>query len=189
MGTWGTAPLFTPSRPWLLDMFDQIRFYPVTEEELEKLRKNFKCGSFVPTISEEVFDMKDYTNFLKSISEEIEIHKKRQAEAAKVQSLMEQKYLQKQSELLDEAVDEAADIPAEGEPVEAVVSAQVWDIQVAVGDEVQTGDELMTLEAMKMEFKVKAPITGIVTHICHDRGSLVHAGHPLLYIKDESSQI
>ena len=38
--------------PWPLRFFDQIRFYPVTTEELQELRRDILHGAFDPRIEE-----------------------------------------------------------------------------------------------------------------------------------------
>jgi acetyl-CoA carboxylase biotin carboxyl carrier protein len=51
------------------------------------------------------------------------------------------------------------------EEVTAPVSGKVWKILVKVGDTVQSEDELMILEAMKMENPIYSPIDGKVAAI------------------------
>jgi biotin carboxyl carrier protein len=51
------------------------------------------------------------------------------------------------------------------EEVTAPVSGKVWKILVKVGDVVQSEDELMILEAMKMENPIYSPIDGKVAAI------------------------
>ena len=52
------------SQPWLLRFFDQIKFHPVSEEELKKLRRDFPLGQHVLQIEETEFDLKEYREFL-----------------------------------------------------------------------------------------------------------------------------
>ena len=55
---------FEPGKPWLLRFFDQISFYPVTEEELTVERESFREGRSSIRISEEIFDWSAYRRFL-----------------------------------------------------------------------------------------------------------------------------
>lgn len=66
------------------------------------------------------------------------------------------------------------------EIVEAELSAVVWKIVVAVGDQVEEGDELMILESMKMEIPVEATVTGRVVSIDVAEGDGVSEGTPLV---------
>jgi len=47
-------------------------------------------------------------------------------------------------------------------PVKSPVVGTVWKIQVAVGDTVAEGDEIMILESMKMEIRIEADAAGVV---------------------------
>ena len=49
------AKLFSADKPWMLEMFDQIRFYPVTEPELDEMRLSFKHGELDLRVEAEVF--------------------------------------------------------------------------------------------------------------------------------------
>jgi urea carboxylase len=44
--TFGAVEPFAPVKPWLLDIFDQIRFHEVGEGELDALRK--RCAAACP---------------------------------------------------------------------------------------------------------------------------------------------
>ncbi|MBT3550961.1 MAG: acetyl-CoA carboxylase biotin carboxyl carrier protein subunit [Rhodospirillaceae bacterium] len=49
--------------------------------------------------------------------------------------------------------------------VTAPMSGNIYEISVAVGDDVKAEDELLILEAMKMENPIYAPVDGKVTEI------------------------
>jgi urea carboxylase len=42
--TWRQTDAFTEGKPWLLRFFDQIRFFPVSAEELTEWRRDFPLG-------------------------------------------------------------------------------------------------------------------------------------------------
>ena len=65
-------PQFEPGKPWLLRFFDQVSFYPVTEEELAVERESFREGRSSVRISEETFDWAAYREFLNRHADEIE---------------------------------------------------------------------------------------------------------------------
>ncbi len=54
--------------------------------------------------------------------------------------------------------------------VKAEITANVWQVRVEVGQEVEADHELVILESMKMEIPVTAPIAGIITalHVAPD---------------------
>jgi 3-methylcrotonyl-CoA carboxylase alpha subunit len=64
-------------------------------------------------------------------------------------------------------------------PMPATVSA----VHVAPGQQVASGEVLMTLEAMKMELTIKAPRNGRVRAIACRAGELVQPGTPLIELE------
>jgi acetyl-CoA/propionyl-CoA carboxylase biotin carboxyl carrier protein len=70
--------------------------------------------------------------------------------------------------------------PAE---VEAPMPGSVLAIHVAVGAAVEAGDPMVTLEAMKMEHVVVAPITGTVAELRVRRADQVARGQPLAVVE------
>jgi biotin carboxyl carrier protein len=59
------------------------------------------------------------------------------------------------------------------------LSAMVWKIEVAAGQQVSAGDTLIVLEAMKMEIPVTAPRGGIVAAILVAEKQMVAEGEAL----------
>jgi biotin carboxyl carrier protein len=49
--------------------------------------------------------------------------------------------------------------------IRSEIPATVWQVKVAAGDTVESGDELIILESMKMEIPVVAPVSGTVSAI------------------------
>jgi propionyl-CoA carboxylase alpha chain len=61
----------------------------------------------------------------------------------------------------------------------------VLRVNVAVGDTVAAQDELLVLEAMKMEHRITAPVAGTVAAIHVAGGDNVAAGTPLIVLTAE----
>ena len=59
----------------------------------------------------------------------------------------------------------------------------ILDIMVAVGDEVNEGDSMLILEAMKMENVIKAEGSGIVTSVSNAVGETVEKGQLIIEIE------
>ncbi len=73
--------------------------------------------------------------------------------------------------------------PAAGgalEPVNAPLAGNIFKILVRPGQQVQAGDVLMILEAMKMETEVRSPRSGLVADIAVSEGDTVELGRKLL---------
>ena len=49
--------------------------------------------------------------------------------------------------------------------VRTEITANVWQVQATVGQEVAEGDTLAILESMKMEIPVEATVAGTVTEV------------------------
>ena len=56
----------------------------------------------------------------------------------------------------------------------------IWQLKVAVGDEVREGQELIIIESMKMEHPIKAPESGVISLIRVEEGSTVTKGEKIL---------
>ena len=69
--------------------------------------------------------------------------------------------------------------------VRAETEANVWQVRCAVGDRVAAGQELVILEAMKMEIPVEAPRAGVVREIRVAEGAAVKDGDVVAVIESE----
>ncbi|MGB4863496.1 MAG: biotin carboxylase N-terminal domain-containing protein, partial [Tepidiformaceae bacterium] len=67
--------------------------------------------------------------------------------------------------------------------VESPVQGTVVEVDVAEGDLVRTGQQLLVMEAMKMEHVVSATESGLVRRIAVAAGDTLFAGQPLLFIE------
>ena len=70
-------------------------------------------------------------------------------------------------------------------PIPGTVSA----VAVAVGDTVQAGDLLVTLEAMKMEHAIRAPTAGIVTSLAAAVGDQIDGGAIVAVIESPDPEV
>ncbi len=77
---------------------------------------------------------------------------------------------------------DAAQASADATLVKAQVPGNVIKIQTSVGDQVNDGDVLLIMEAMKMEIEIKAPVAGIVTSIDVQVGDKAVAGQAIASI-------
>jgi acetyl-CoA carboxylase biotin carboxyl carrier protein len=69
--------------------------------------------------------------------------------------------------------------------VKTTMAGNVWKIQVAIGDEVKVGQEVVILESMKMEIPISAEEEGIVDGISVEEGSFVNEDDVLLTLKSK----
>jgi acetyl-CoA carboxylase biotin carboxyl carrier protein len=67
--------------------------------------------------------------------------------------------------------------------VEAHITGIVWKIECKVGDVVEEGDTVITLESMKMEMPVEAEEPGVVKEILCEEGQPVDEGDTLVVLE------
>ncbi len=178
---------FTEGKPWLLRFFDQIRFYPVSEQELLKIREDFPLGRYPLRIEDSVFSLRDYNVFLQDNAQSITAFKSRQqaafeAERERWRDAGEAEYATDAS-VSEAAADTELDLPPNGHAVATHLAGNVWKVPVKPGDMVAQGDALVIVESMKMEFPVTAPCAGKVLRVFCQEGSQVAAGQDLIVLE------
>ena len=180
---------FKEGKPWLLRFFDQIRFYPVSESELLKLRKDFITGHFKLKIEETTFSLKQYNAFLKENAASISAFKAKQQAAFEAER--ERWKAEGKAEYVSEVTLEEADaqgeldLPSGSQVVSAHVTGTVWKLLVKEGQRVEMGNPVIVVESMKMEFSVETPVSGTVRQLFCKEGSHISAGQMLLIVQEE----
>lgn len=76
----------------------------------------------------------------------------------------------------------AAPAGAAGEPATAPLAGNIFKVPVSVGQQVNQGDVIVVLEAMKMETEVRAQKTGTVVSVSVKEGDSVSVGDELISI-------
>jgi urea carboxylase len=171
-------------RPWLLRFFDRITWYPVEADELLDLRADMAAGRLELRIEDGTFALADHERFLAGNARSIGEFRDRQAaafaeERAAWEAAGEFARADRASAPAP-AARAAVPVPPGGCAVEADLPAAVWQIAVKPGDVVAAGQCLLTLEAMKMESPVTAPVAGRVAAVLVGTGAQVSPGTPLL---------
>jgi urea carboxylase len=186
---WRQTAEFTEHKPWLLRFFDQIRFYPVSADELLKMREDFPRGRFELRIEESTFKLADYNNFLSAHAAPISAFKARQQAAFEAERerwiASGQAHYSNDHDLTEASADTELDLPPNSRTVATHVAGNVWQIQSRAGDIVRQGDTVVVIESMKMEISVHAPVKGRITHLFCEEGGQVTAGQNLFVIQTE----
>jgi urea carboxylase len=183
------TPAFEPGKPWLLRFFDQIRFYPVSEDELLQIRRDFPTGRYPLRVEEGSFNLRDYRQFLAANAGDIAAFRAQQA-----QSFEEERDRWQLSDQAGgaefvgetEAVAPPSDLPPGARPVATAVPGSVWKLLVAEGDTVVEGQPLLIIESMKMEFTVAAPCAGTVWRLTCREGGAISAGQDVVVLTREA---
>jgi urea carboxylase len=180
---------FKDGKQWLLRFFDQIRFYEVSKEELQQWREDFPLGRVNLRIEETTLKLREYQQFLQDNKVEIDNFKSRQQASfdAERQRWEETGQASFEQQLPDEvsSSDAPFDIPTGCIAVASPVTSSVWKISVKVGDRVELGDELIVVEAMKMEIAIESDEEGVVEEILCTQGASVSAGQALVILRLE----
>ena len=175
------------SEPWLLRFFDQIRFYEVSGEELQKIREDFPKGRYQLRIENTTFNLKNYQTYLQQQHDSIArfTTQRERAFAEELQRWMASGQINFESaqDLTTEAGAEEA-LPSNCVAIESPVAGNVWQVLVNQGDAISVGQPLVILESMKMEIEVTAQHAGVVYAITRQEGNQVNAGQPLLILQE-----
>ncbi|ETN43925.1 urea carboxylase [Cyphellophora europaea CBS 101466] len=194
--TFGRKPNYTPDAPWLYNTFDQVVFHAVSRAEFDAINQRFQMGLYEIKVEDSVFEMKKYIQLTRDTAEEVARIGQRQRECAAIE-------LEKENELLqrwkaekqargDQGVEKQQDKDAallesnaNATRVLATMSARVWKQVASNGSMVKSGEDLLVLEAMKMEIAVKAPGDGpkySVVAVLKQKGDLVEPGDVLVLL-------
>ena len=166
--------------PWLLRLFDQIRFYPVSAAELAEARAQFLEGGYPIRIEEGRFSLADHEAFLKTNAAEIDGFKARQRAAFEAERARWRE--QPETPLID--VPPSMGLLPPGQlPLESPLPGTVWKILVGVGDTVTIDQPVVVVESMKMEIEVRAAFAGRVVEIACRAGREVGVGETLIVLQ------
>lgn len=93
------------------------------------------------------------------------------------------RYAQQATNIQSDTKRGEAETPAGSQALDAPVQGVLVSIDVQAGDSVVAGQQLAIMEAMKMEFVVKAQCSGVVSALVATPGDNLFAGDPLLFIE------
>jgi len=184
---------FRDGKQWLLRFFDQIRFYPVSAAELIRMRADFPHGRFRLEVQQTTLRLRDYRQFLADNAASITQFKVRQqaafeAERERWNNSSEAAKSAGESPKTNAAGGAASDadmleVPVGCIAVSSPITGNVWQVAVGAGARVKAGDELIVVEAMKMEIPIAADGPGEIVEVRCERGRTIYAGETLLVLR------
>lgn len=168
-------------QPWFLRFFDQIKYFPVSEAELDQWRLDFEHGQAQIRIEETEFDYAAYSQFLAAEAESIAAFQQTQQQAFQAEVSL----LQQQPEQIEIDVSDTHDAQdyADFQALNASMTGNIWKVFVGQGQEVKKGETIAIIEAMKMELPVYATEDGCVKAVLCRAGQTVHRGEALVYME------
>ncbi|MFO6421254.1 urea carboxylase [Hylemonella sp. W303a] len=173
-------------QPWLLRFFDQIRFEPVSAEELLRIRRDFPLGRYPLRIEQTELALADYQAMLAREAEGIAAFRAHQQAAFNAERERWIATGQAHFESQEAVVETADEAPlASGQVgVESFIAGNLWQLQVSLGQAVQAGQVLAVLESMKMEIALHAPCKGVVRELRVQPGAPVRAGQYVVVLEE-----
>ena len=170
--------------PWLLRFFDQLRFYPVSADELLRLRDDVPLGRHKLEIEEKVFRFAEYEAFLEEHASGIAAFRGKQQTAFQEERRRWEEAGLSMDAPAEEAKDEEAVVIPDGcHTLDSPVTGSVWKIDAVVGERVASGASVLVLEAMKMEISLETDEMIEIIEILAIEGASVKAGQALVIAK------
>jgi urea carboxylase len=181
--TWRRTPAFAEN-PWLLNFFDQVRFFPVGHDELMAARAAFPHGRYPVRIEETTFSYADYADDLARNSAGITSFKATQQAAFEAER-RRWRDAGLDTFIADEpiVVDDSA-MPAGHFGVASSVPGNVWKILVEDGARVERGQPVAIIESMKMEITVTAHAAGSVRDVRALPGRTIRSGDVIIVLEE-----
>jgi urea carboxylase len=183
---------FVDGKPWLLRFFDQIRFFPVSHDELTEWRRDFPLGRRSIRVEETEFRLADYRAFSAENAASITaFQQQRQAAFDEERADWARKgEFDRVAALTDSdagATESAAiTVPEGSEVVEAPFGGVIWKMLVTPGDKVGSDSQLAIIEAMKMEFPVDSPGIGTIEAVYVTEKQAIQPGAPMFAFRRHS---
>lgn len=172
-------------KPWLLNPFDQVEFYPVTEEEVDSFTEEMEAGHFKVEIIESVFDHEEYLHWIQDNSALIEEFLQNQGgeKLEEFNRLIQISNAELEAGKSGPSLAEDEKFSEDAEMIYSEYSGRFWKPLVEVGSKVEVGQGLIVVEAMKTEMVVNSTKKGTVLKIFHSNGDMVDAGDLVVVVE------
>ncbi len=178
---------FRDGKKYLLRFFDEIRFEPVSAEELLELRKAFPYGKTHVRIEESSFKYSAYKRWLEENEASIGAFKAGQQAAFEAER---ERWRAAGQDVVSSAAPPAADagetvaVPEGCAAVTSPIAGNVWKIAADARADVREGDAVVVVEAMKTEIAVAATVSGTVHSVLVAPGATVMPGQVIAFIRE-----
>lgn len=178
---------FEKGKPYLLRFFDQVRFYPVTADELLKIRRDFIAGNYHLRMEKSTFDIREYEKFLEENADSIHAFEVRRTQAFNEEKSRwianGQLSFESHPVLSSDSAEEVV-LSAEETGIYSPVAGSLWKLNVVEpGTQVRAGEVFAVLESMKTEIPIPADSDCEVTQVFCSAGTEVKSGQCLFAVK------
>ena len=175
--TFGSVSPFTPDQPWLVNLFDKLTFYNVSETELLHLRKLALAGKYKYEIKNCTFDMREYNKLESKVEKEYKERVNVRRIASRNMKQLEDQILLKQANApVERTPQNIQGFPEGQQGCPALLAGVIKEVKVKKGDKIMADETVICiLEAMKTEMKVTSDFSGEVVKVLGVSGQLVSA--------------
>ncbi|WPK25411.1 hypothetical protein PUMCH_002724 [Australozyma saopauloensis] len=173
------------NKPWLLNPFDQIEFFPVTEAEIDHNTQQMEAGHYQVEIVETVFDHEEYLHWVQDNTHSIQqfIENQGGEKLEEFNRMIQVSNAELEAGKSGPALAEDETFSEDAEMIYSEYSGRFWKPLVKVGSLVDVGQGLIVVEAMKTEMVVTSTKKGTVVKIFHDNGDMVDAGDLVVVVE------
>ncbi|MER2492311.1 urea carboxylase [Catenovulum sediminis] len=174
------------NKPWLLRFFDQVKYYPVSHEELMQIREDFPLGKWQPKIEASNVSMPELIQQWQDNQTAIDKFTQQREQAFANEMAEWKRTGQLNYSYEAEAEQKSAEIELTDKQylMEATAAGSVWKVASKAGQQVSSGESMIVLESMKMEIDIAATESAKVIKILVKEGQQVHAGQALMVLEE-----
>lgn len=169
--------------PWLLSPFDQIEFYPVSEEQIDEYTDEWDNGNYKIDVDDVVFDHGSYLKWVQDNIEAIEEHQR--AQRGDNYSKFAQKIQEANADLKQTTTEviEQNILEDDCEYIFSEYAGRFWKPIVEIGASIEKDQGVAVIEAMKTEMIVSSSVVGKLKKFLFKNGDMVDAGDPVAIIQ------
>lgn len=182
---WNEAAIFADEeKPWKFRMYDQIRCYPISEEELEKARNTYgaKAWQKLVKVEDTQLDLDAHEAWMREHEDEIKTYQEEHSRKVRESPLLERlSRPEDEDEML--AHDSGVLVPENGTCIRADLAGKCWDVRVRERENVSAGQVTLVVESMKMQIDVRAPTSGRCGKVAVRKGDFVRPGQELIWLE------
>ncbi|KAJ6030275.1 uncharacterized protein N7446_000663 [Penicillium canescens] len=168
--------------PWTFSLLDQIRFYPVSEEELSVAEADGTSSDLIKISSAEL-DLDEYEKWLRKKEKDITAVREQRSKAMQEADFFDDLLKPYDAVAMRPGRGQESDEVMIGERVKALLPGRCFRFAVKEGDEVQAGDPLIWVESNKMEVKICAPVTGKCVRLLAAEGDILEPSDDVVIIQ------
>ncbi|UYV17926.1 urea carboxylase [Halomonas qaidamensis] len=170
--------------PWLLRFFDQLRFYEVSHDELEQIRRDFPHGRFELSVETTHFRLADYQADIDKNAADIEAFRSKREAAFQAEMA---DWRANGQFTFEDQTPQSAEVTALNDNelgIESPVTGSLWKLLIQEGEQVSAGQAVALVESMKMEVEITSHCAGRVVRLPLSEGASVAPGQPLVVLTD-----